>query len=842
MKKIISLLLCFLIISLNVGVYADEISEDTTEETVYETVDEVLAAAEELGADNLTITKNFNASGQHYIKGASEVAHTEDTDSEGDECCRVEVKTMPNNASHVQLRYLASGVDVSKGDIVFFSYKVRAISSSDEAGVIGTGYYRLTSSGSVNATEGFVIQPGGEKAEWIQCYKAAEASYSHDADTAAHVDFILGATIQTVEIKDINVINFKDKLSLDSLPKKELTYEGMEEGAQWRIDANERIEKIRKSDIAVSVVDGNGNPIEGATVKIDQKRHSYGFGSMMSIGKFNAEEEERTAYLNRFLELFNLTGFENAMKPQNIAAQEENIKNIMSYAKENDLNMRGHTLVWKYENTYNSLTEEQKATVDKEKAEGKYDTLKEIIRDHIDKYTFLYADRIDSWDVVNELANHQDDFYNLPGFGIEELAKWFELAYENDPTASLVYNDFGMLSYDSAKQNFNHKKLEELLELGAPVTTMGMQAHLGSAVAPEQIIRVLDKFSDLGVDIEITEFTYSNSDEEFQAQYLSDFLTAVFSHPSTSSVYLWGFAKGATGRSLSTLCNRDMSLKPSGEAWLSLVKGQWWTNVSGKTNSDGVYTDRAFHGSHEITVETVGGKASFPIELGATAKKYVVVCDENFEIFDVTDEFSLNGLRITTDRENAKLTIEGNGDFVGGADASLLVTNTDKEIVYFDQTSRLAVDGSFRFDLSTSNFLKSDSRYLVKIGSQGRTCVKLWMDADMQNTAFNIESLTIKNSSNEAADTFADLLNSQTIDIEADLHSDENQTLVVGMYDENNNLLKATYNVGETNGISSVKCTAQLDVSNVEGGAYLKIFLWDRLTSLKPFASAVIFD
>jgi hypothetical protein len=49
-------------------------------------------------------------------------------------------------------------------------------------------------------------------------------------------------------------------------------------------------------------------------------------------------------------------------------------------------------------------------------------------------------------------------------------------------------------------------------------------------------------------------------------------------------------------------------LKPAGKVYVDLVKNQWWTNESVRTDVRGVGSVRGFLGDYEITV-TGGGKA-----------------------------------------------------------------------------------------------------------------------------------------------------------------------------------------------------------------------------------------
>jgi hypothetical protein len=87
---------------------------------------------------------------------------------------------------------------------------------------------------------------------------------------------------------------------------------------------------------------------------------------------------------------------------------------------------------------------------------------------------------------------------------------------------------------------------------------------------------------------------------------MHDFLTLVFSHPSTDAFLMWGFWDGAHWHADAPIFRQDWSLKPSGEVFLDLVFNEWWTDDVATTAANGVATIRGFKGQYEITVEHNG--------------------------------------------------------------------------------------------------------------------------------------------------------------------------------------------------------------------------------------------
>jgi hypothetical protein len=69
----------------------------------------------------------------------------------------------------------------------------------------------------------------------------------------------------------------------------------------------------------------------------------------------------------------------------------------------------------------------------------------------------------------------------------------------------------------------------------------------------------------------------------------------------------WGFFEKTHWKKNAALFDKDWNLRPVGKAYEDLVLKDWWTSASGKSNTRGEYSTRAFLGDYEITI-TAGGK------------------------------------------------------------------------------------------------------------------------------------------------------------------------------------------------------------------------------------------
>jgi endo-1,4-beta-xylanase len=120
-------------------------------------------------------------------------------------------------------------------------------------------------------------------------------------------------------------------------------------------------------------------------------------------------------------------------------------------------------------------------------------TAHRLLFDSLTETVTRYKGRTAGWIVVNEVIDaHEDDgirrdypWYETLG-GPDFIAEAFHAAQDADPDALLVLNEFGFETddeYDTAadKRERALRVIDGLLEVGAPVQALGVQAHLEGA-------------------------------------------------------------------------------------------------------------------------------------------------------------------------------------------------------------------------------------------------------------------------------------------------------------------------------------------------------------------------
>ncbi|RAZ81248.1 endo-1,4-beta-xylanase [Planococcus halotolerans] len=267
---------------------------------------------------------------------------------------------------------------------------------------------------------------------------------------------------------------------------------------------------------------------------------------------------------------------ENVMKPISIQPEEgkfnfEEADKIVEFAKENNMEVRFHTLIWHSQvPEWFFLDENGKPMVDetdaKQREKNKKIVLKRVEK-HVKEIVKRYKHDVDSWDVVNETIDdggglRESQWYQLTGTDYIKVA--FETARRfADKDAKLYINDYN--TEVEPKRTDLYNLVKDLLADGVPIDGVGHQGHIQIGwPSLQETEDSINMFASLGLDNQITELdislygwpprpayaTYDDIPEErFQAQ--ADRYDALFElyeklDDKISSVTFWGIADNHT--------------------------------------------------------------------------------------------------------------------------------------------------------------------------------------------------------------------------------------------------------------------------------------------------------
>ncbi len=488
---------------------------------------------------------------------------------------------------------------LSKGDVIWVSVIARNIESRRETGEAFIEFRINQLIDGENVWPPHLERGISFGSEWTEM--SMPFVMSKDARPEDLQVFIRFDTYpQQFEIGSITILNCGQNIRMSDLPRTTVRYEGDESDASWRREAADRIEKYRKGDLNIKVVDAAGNPVPDAKIKVEMKRSAFHWGTAInSRNILDDTREDLKIYRDTLLKYFNMVAFENEMKPKIWARQKDeergaNALLAFRWLRKHNLPVRAQVLVWP---SWQHSPHLEQYKDDPEK-------LRQAILDDIDIQTNYMHGQFAQWDVINEPYAHHDI---LDILGREEMVRWFKYTHERAPGVKLVLNDYTMFQGEggpgSPSECF-YDNARFLLEKGAPVDIIGEQAHIGGTPPGiSKLLERLNRFAELGLPVLITEFDINSNDDEFKARYMRDFLTVMFSHPSVEGVLQWGFWEGQHWFPVAALWNKDWTIRAHGAVFTDLVTNKWRSHFDGKTGKEGVFNNRGFCGEYEVSVE-----------------------------------------------------------------------------------------------------------------------------------------------------------------------------------------------------------------------------------------------
>lgn len=497
--------------------------------------------------------------------------------------------------------------DIRKGDVLHARITMRTLFAHQETSECAVYFMLQQSSSPWGKSVNTQLCCGSEWTTYDIPFKAA---MDHPVGETV-IELASGALSQHIQVKDVEIFNYGDKVSVADLPQTRFTYFGREDDAQWRKDALARIEEIRTAPINVTVTDSKGRPVKGAEVKVQMQKADFIWGTSVNEGALASDDSLSVIYKDVLKRYFNTAIIENGFKAGGWFWEDSRKCNTLKsfeWLKENGFRQRGHNLVWpgwKFNPRYVRLIAEQ--------SPERFDR---FIKGQFHERMAYSKGEFIAWDVVNEIMHEKDFFEILPE---DVVVDWFRLAKELDPSAQLFINEYAMLNGAQSPANIRDyiAKIEDLRSKGAPIEAVGIQGHVGTQPrSPIQVISDLDMFVSLGLPVQITEFDINTTDEELQADYTRDFLIAVYSHPVIEGVNLWGFWQRHHWKPNAAMYRLDWTPKPNAAVWEELVIGDWKTSYTGKTDRKGVSSERGHFGEYKMEVSYKGQTKTLEFHLG----------------------------------------------------------------------------------------------------------------------------------------------------------------------------------------------------------------------------------
>jgi endo-1,4-beta-xylanase len=391
----------------------------------------------------------------------------------------------------------------------------------------------------------------------------------------------------------------------------------------------EGIRNNRMGFATLQFFDNKGTPLTNVEIDLEQIRHEFLFGAnIFMLGGFPTARQNKQ-FESAFTSIFNYatvpfywSDLEPVQDKPRFAKDSPPIYRrpppdaVVEFCQKNGLEMKGHPLVWHqwYPKWRPDDPQEAMRLVDK----------------RIQIIAARYGETITRWEVVNEPVERNlwaVKWFNLPD---DYIIRSFSFAANCFPLKDkLMINEANTFSWLKFKgdSSLYYEMIRELLNNGIRIDEIGMQLHCFSSEAwqpllsglqytPADMLKVLDKYSDFGLPLAITELTFptlpnTSEGERIQEIIARNFYRLWFSHPNVNAITWWNMVDGTAAseedKTNAGLLRKDFSPKPAFTTLHDLIRKEWWTKIrqnSGKSNELKV---QGFYGDYQI-IATYKGK------------------------------------------------------------------------------------------------------------------------------------------------------------------------------------------------------------------------------------------
>ncbi|MHB8898407.1 MAG: endo-1,4-beta-xylanase [Thermoguttaceae bacterium] len=357
------------------------------------------------------------------------------------------------------------------------------------------------------------------------------------------------------------------------------------------------IEKNRKSDCTLELVDAQGAPAAKVKITGRLKEHRFLFGACPPESKADLDPKFIAAWAG----LSNYGVAQNAMKWGNVEKEQGQydfgrIDQMLDLCTRHGVVLEYHFLTGYHPAWLAALPPEEQARCQRAFARA-------ILDRYRDKIAFF---QVYNEDWLTHIARAKVYF---------DQTEFFAELVRDYPAVK-----FGVCDCWSIDTSYPLPDPEELKQRYPGISYVAAHAHKPRRLwpSPKEMYENFDKYLGSEVKIHLTEYgidsgqiegTYRQGTwtEETKAECFVQVRAVAFSHPAVESINHWDMGPGVRSRTYNAMLNDDLSPKPAYAALDELIHDRLTTALKGQSDEAGRYRFRGFHGQYEITVEDGAG-------------------------------------------------------------------------------------------------------------------------------------------------------------------------------------------------------------------------------------------
>lgn len=362
----------------------------------------------------------------------------------------------------------------------------------------------------------------------------------------------------------------------------------------WYLEANERIDTLRKGNFAVKVLDYESNPVTDI-INVRLKKHEFQFGVTVPMPGVTPDYEWAQATATKYYNygVYGRIKWHH-MEPVRGQVSYTLTDTVIKWAEQVGWDLRAHTLLWGGDASWQmpQWTLDPALT-----AEELYNACETRIRRDVAHYKGI----IKEYDVMNEPV-HETWLSDKAGDSINWNS--FIWANQEDSNAVLYVNEYNILVWGTMDDY--RTAIQKMIDNGAPIGGIGLQGHMENSINITQIKARLDTMAKFGLPLKITEFDMKvdnfNLSEQQQANEYSKMYRMAFSHPAVESILQWDFCDTWAYNAGAGIISENKIPKIAADSIYNLIHEQWNTDIRDTTNSEGILAFKGFYGDYEVIV------------------------------------------------------------------------------------------------------------------------------------------------------------------------------------------------------------------------------------------------
>jgi len=379
------------------------------------------------------------------------------------------------------------------------------------------------------------------------------------------------------------------------------------------------IEKYRKGDVNLKIVDSSGNHLKDLTVDYQQTKNSFLFG--INEATFVNENNIGNTRNIKIWDLIKEAGF-NLSTFRIRWSETETSQGVYELGNWRTYFLQKYNLTGYGAGDIRFITSSAEYAPEQLPdyfANAAFDEMKKMLYTHFYNVVRAYAKDIKIWTVLSE-PMYANDLHLTAEQYIELTKEGCRAIKDADPTAKLMIIIFnagaeipGVNQYE-----FMKKVIDAKIDFDIIGIELYYNCYLHGNPNPRRtltgMVELLDNWAAFGKEIWVEEISVSSSaaegsegywsspwSEDLQAEYIKTAYTLFFSRPEVKCISYWDMSDHTTFIDYGGFLNSQDKPKKSYLVLKNLFQS-WKTNGTGITNENGEISFRGFGGDYEINV------------------------------------------------------------------------------------------------------------------------------------------------------------------------------------------------------------------------------------------------